>query len=112
MVLADPKALAGDVLASLDGTPPAALRLLAEALMLTDGPLSRFGLPLDCYADHLEHEDVRDFLAVLLLARNLRMAALDPRCEAMLDRLEGVEVAPWAQIRSAVVAIRNVKKAA
>ena len=48
-----------------------------------------------------------DRLSVLAIARWLRRAAFDPDCEALLDRIESVDDPPWAQLRDALVAVRE-----
>jgi hypothetical protein len=98
--LAERKRLARDVFASLDGIEPAALRMVASGLSLATAPLRDLAIPLDCWADHLEREDVSGRLAVLSLARALRVIGRHPE---LLERLQGVEEPPWAAIRAALV---------
>lgn len=94
--------LADEVFASIDGTPPAALRLLCYALR--GGPLAGFGWALDCYADVLEYPEVTGELARLKLAGALREAQHPPEeLDELLERLDGITEPPWPALRKALV---------
>jgi len=107
MIMAERKELARGVFASLDGVPSVAIRLLATALHLSDGPIARFSTPLSCYADAVEFPEVSGGLAEVLMASALRRVAVFPGWEEVLDRLDGVGQQPWPAIRTALIAVRE-----
>ena len=86
---------------STAGFSATALRLTAAALALADGPIAEFADPIDYFADVIEYE-VRDDLAVLRLRVAIKQVALFGDVDRLLGRLEGVEAAPWPQIRAAM----------
>jgi len=109
MDMAERKELAQTVFESLEKekVPAVALRLLASALYLADGPISRFATPLSCFADAVEFPQVTGELAEVLMASALRRAAIFPGSDELLDRLDGVQQAPWPTIKAALVAVRE-----
>jgi hypothetical protein len=94
--------LAGRVLATLDGSPPALLRAFAAGLELADGPASWFGRPVDCYADVLEDPDLRGAHACTVMALALRQAAVEG---SLLARLADAEQPFWRAVSDALLAI-------
>jgi len=101
--------LAEQVFASLDETPAVAVRLLAAALGLADGPVGRFASAMDYYADRREFGFEPGGLATIKLAYDLRRAASAPDCDELLERLDGTDAAPWPQIRAAVALLRDAR---
>lgn len=98
--------LARDVLRSLDGVPTWTLRMLASAVAMSAPPIDKFASAFDAQANTVEggHEGV---LAEFQMAVALGSVARHPE---VLDRLEGLEVAPWCQIRSALVEVRESER--
>ena len=108
MELEDRLRLARFVLGSLREMPVSAVRLLAAGLALSGGLVGRFSSAFDYYADVLEFPAVTSKLAVRKLAFDLHRAAFDPvGCDGLIERLDGVEAAPWPQLRTALVAVRD-----
>jgi hypothetical protein len=105
--LDDRRAVARSVFASLDGTPPLALRMFSKALALSGGPLGAVAESFDSFADSVEFANVTGDLAELELAHGLRFAARHPGLPDLLDRLEGVESPPWPQLAAALRAERE-----
>jgi hypothetical protein len=95
------------VFASLDEVPASALRMLARGLSLAERPLSEFAQSVDHYADCVEYEDIEGWLAELRLAHSAGVASRHPNCPDLLERLEGLEEPPWAQLREALLAARR-----
>lgn len=107
------KRLARGALESLDGTPAVAVRLLASALGLADGPVRRFGQSLSFVADWLEFPDEIDGgLATLTMAYALGRFEWDPAgTDDLIGRLEGVDAPPWPAIREALMRAARVEGA-
>jgi hypothetical protein len=98
--------LAEEVFASLD-VPAESVRLLVSALRLSGGWIGAFAGPFDYHADAVEH-GFDGALARLSMARVLRrIVSFHPGCDELIDRLEGVDEAPWPAIRAALIEIRE-----
>jgi len=92
------------VLASLEDAPAVAIELLAEALRLSGGTVGAFSQAFASYA--LDDHD--DGIAAIQMDRALRLVGwYAGDCDELLDRLDGVDAAPWPQIRAAIVAVRD-----
>lgn len=100
------EALARDVLESLDGASPAAVRLLASGLRLAG--LSELAGPFYLYATDREEEGVPGEITVLCMSRTLRV--LTCRTE-LLERLEGVDEPPWPALAGALERARETEAA-
>ncbi len=101
------QAIAQEAFDGMAGIEPGALEILAQGLRLAEQPLGELSEPLSYYADVLASEDVTGRLAVLRLARSLRLIAAHPGCPELLDRLEGMDHPPWLQIRNALEATND-----
>src|SRR5512133_445750 len=107
MELEERKALARQVLATLDGYQPETVRLLASTLTLTGWQL--LGTPFDAWADVLEGPEGDAWYAELTLAFALRKIANQPSTDLLIERLEGEVEPPWAALRDALVAVREAR---
>lgn len=87
---------AATVLASISNQPPAAVRMLSQALAIAGGPLGAFAHSFDVYADVLEHPEFRPSLALLCMARAIRLAAT---FEPVLEQLADAQGEPWESLR-------------
>ncbi len=100
------RALAVGVFAALEGEPPAAVRMLSRALGMSEGPLARFAVAFDYWADALEIPGSDGGLATLKMSYDLRqVACFDPDAVALMERLEAADGAVWQQLAFALRAI-------
>lgn len=105
--------LADDVFAGLVGTPPIAIRLLAQALGLAGGAIGRFGPPLEDIAVVMEQrrEDIPwAGLPRIRMVYAFHRALGDPDIDGLLERLERQEAAPWPQIAAALNTLRDTRE--
>jgi hypothetical protein len=93
------------VLDSLADVPAVAVELLAGALRLSGGPLARFSPAFESVAIDGSPSDI----ARIQLRRALRLVSAD-ELDELVGRLDGVEAAPWPQIRAALVAVRETRE--
>jgi hypothetical protein len=101
------KELAQEVLGSLASKPPAAVELLATGLAVASKPLCEFAEPFSYLADELADPTLDGGLARLRMAVALTVAALSPGCDALLERLDGVDESPWPELAAALVELRS-----
>jgi hypothetical protein len=87
---------------SLSQWQPGAVRSLAVSLAWADEPLAGFSLAFDYLSDALDDPSLSGDLARLAGRRALRLARHHSRRDELLERLEGVDEAPWPQVRAAL----------
>jgi hypothetical protein len=91
---------ADEFLRAIDDLPEDLVRVIARTLILSGGTLVTVG-------EALAVRPSGD-LSRLKLAWALRRLASDRVvCDALLERLEGITEAPWAQLREALVGVRD-----
>jgi len=94
------------VLASLEDVPAVAIELLAEGLRLSGGTVSKFSQPFASYA-----LDGHDGIAAIQMGYALRQVGLyAPDCDELVERLDGVDAAPWPRLRAALETLREARR--
>ncbi len=88
--------LALQVLATLAGASPDALRLLSGGLQLAEGPAGHFALPIF----YLAHDHEQGIEPTWLTVGAMRVALKSSR--RMLDSLESASLPFWAAVRDAL----------
>jgi hypothetical protein len=103
------KALARQVLASLDGVGPRALRALAKGLELSGAPLSDLSGPMASWAEAVAGGLSDSVLTELELAGVLRRMALDPDALSLIARLRRQPGQPWVTLAGVLEEIRRLE---
>jgi hypothetical protein len=79
-----------------------AVRSLSVSLGWAEEPLRFFAQPFDYLSDALDDPSLSGDLARLAGRRAMRLARHHSRRDELLERLEGVDEAPWPQVRAAL----------
>ncbi len=90
-------ALSDDILETLDGFSPDALRALASGLRMAEAPLHAFGPAVRYLADNRERGEPPDGLTLLSTSSALRRASFRP-----VPQLAGAEDPFWRAIADAL----------
>ena len=90
------------VLGSLSDWEPGAVRALSVALEMAEPPIRELSRPLDYLSDVLADPTLSGGLARLSMRRALRRIRQRRDVEVLLERLEGVDEAPWQELRAAL----------